>query len=98
MFFEVEEPFNFYVDLVFIGAMLVIAVSVSACVAMQHRGAITRGMRAVQRALFPPPPSPDGEIVSTVSSGQQGGAKHVLTPGTFKTACRHVVRGFHEMV
>ena len=102
VYLDVHEPLSFYLDLVLIGIMLAIALSFTVCLVVQHRKPLARLLQAARHSLFPPA---DGAS-STPADGEQGQSsarstgqlRPPLTPATLKSAYRHVVRGFHEMV
>lgn len=100
VYLDIAEPLSFYFDLVLIGIMLAIALSFAACLVMQHRATLARIFSALWRMFVPPK---EGAPGSAPASGEAGGRpssqlRAPLTPGTIKSAYRHVVKGFHEMV
>ena len=113
VYLDVAEPLSFYLDLMLIGIMVVIALSFAACIASQHWVALTRGLRSLKNSVFPPKasggsPRSSGENGGVGSgdnasrarraAGGGGSSPRALTPDNLKSAYREVVRGFHEMV
>ena len=113
MYVDVEEPISFYLDLILIGVMVSVALCFGACLVRQHRNAIGRVARNARNTFFPVQSSSSASVPPTDAAngpGQQprrppqqhasssGSSLGGVTPGTVKTAYRHVVRGFHEMI
>lgn len=102
MYLDVEEPLRFYLDLILIGLMCTIAATFAVCILVQHRSAMARALRGARSALFAPRDAETGNDTPTTNGGghghSNGHSRAPLTPGTIKSAYRHVVKGFHEMV
>ena len=113
MYVDVEEPISFYLDLILIGVMVFVALSFGICLVSQHRNAIGRVARNARSTVFPVQSSSSASVPPNDAAngpGQQprrpprqhasssGSSLGGVTPGTVKTACRHVVRGFHGMI